>query len=110
MYESLVDPRTRASTEAKDAAFTLAYKTDVSYFDWLHRPGNEYRRKRFDIAMVGGQHLMPAHLIFEGIYCVYSIHCCGLTETRLQDLTGLRSPRGPLLWMSVEASAPKHSS
>ena len=73
LYESLVDERTKKSEKASDAAFSLAYNTtDITYFEMLHRPGNEYKRKRFDVAMLSAQVLIPNDLIFQGTYCSLS--------------------------------------
>ena len=38
---------------AMHAPFNVAFNTDVPYFEWLERPGNEARLKRFGPAMTG---------------------------------------------------------
>ncbi|KAI0780347.1 S-adenosyl-L-methionine-dependent methyltransferase [Trametes elegans] len=41
------------SEQPMHAPFNLAFDTGIPYFEWLEKPGNEYRLKRFGPAMTG---------------------------------------------------------
>ena len=92
MYESLKDERTKGSGDADKAAFTLAYRTDVSFFSWLELPENEYAVKRFAKSMhaAEGMHNNEDGAVEGVLYLCGSIST--LIETRwYQVSTGVAS-------------------
>ncbi|KIM80118.1 hypothetical protein PILCRDRAFT_535803 [Piloderma croceum F 1598] len=52
LTDNLMDPKTAASQEALDAVFSRAFGR-VPCFEFLEKPGNEYRLRRFGAAMHG---------------------------------------------------------
>lgn len=53
LLESMTDPRTAFSHEPTHAPFQRAFQIDVGMYAWHERPEQEYRRKRFSLAMSG---------------------------------------------------------
>jgi hypothetical protein len=50
LADNLLDPKTAFSQELLDCAFSRAFGR-VTYFDFLDNPENEYRSRRFAVAM-----------------------------------------------------------
>ena len=53
MTDTLVNPRTSHSYEITDAPINLAFNISDSFYVWMNRADNEYRRVRFDVNMHG---------------------------------------------------------
>lgn len=67
MTENLIDPKTAFSHEPTDTAFNLAFDTPESYFTWLGKPENAYRRARFDAGMPAIGNMEGKDSILRGI-------------------------------------------
>lgn len=68
LYESLIDERTKGSGDAEKAAFSLAFKTDMSFFSWLELPENAYAVNRFARSMhVVDSMSYDEHAVLEGV-------------------------------------------
>ena len=66
LQEALLDPAYVNSEEPTETAFNLAFKTDLSLWDWFELSANEKRRVRFGIAMEGSKQAVPPTAILEG--------------------------------------------
>ncbi|KAA1478056.1 S-adenosyl-L-methionine-dependent methyltransferase [Dentipellis sp. KUC8613] len=62
-WESLADPETGHSGDPSKSPFTRAFRTTESIWQFLERPEEQFRRRRFDAAMRGTQALQPADAI-----------------------------------------------
>lgn len=51
--DNVLDPKTRDSFRADEAAFTTAYRTNKPYWAWLEEPGNERDLQLFGLGMEG---------------------------------------------------------
>jgi hypothetical protein len=52
LADYLLDPRTATSQEPLDCPFSLAFGRE-SFFNFIEKPDNEYRLRRFGVAMHG---------------------------------------------------------
>ncbi|TFK81372.1 hypothetical protein K466DRAFT_502247 [Polyporus arcularius HHB13444] len=52
-YLPTLSPKSTEGVHAMHAPFNVAFDTELPYFEWLERPGNEARLKRFGPAMTG---------------------------------------------------------
>ncbi|EMD35487.1 hypothetical protein CERSUDRAFT_116232 [Gelatoporia subvermispora B] len=66
LTETLTDPRTARSESHTDTAFNRAFGTELPYYEWLHRPENRARGKRFDAAMTGTNQLGSLREVLTG--------------------------------------------
>lgn len=55
----LADPLLTHSGDPGKTAFSKAYNTGLTAFEWLELPENAYKRKRFGLAMKGVQKGAP---------------------------------------------------
>ncbi|OCH94555.1 S-adenosyl-L-methionine-dependent methyltransferase [Obba rivulosa] len=62
----LLDPKTASSEEVTETAFNRGFRTDLSWFKWLHQPENAYRKKRFGLSMTGLSHIGNKKEIING--------------------------------------------
>ncbi|TFY59550.1 hypothetical protein EVG20_g7747 [Dentipellis fragilis] len=62
-WETLADPETRHSGDPSKSPFARALRTTESIWQFLERPEEQFRRRRFDAAMRGTQALQPADAI-----------------------------------------------
>ncbi|KAG6909442.1 hypothetical protein DXG01_000427 [Tephrocybe rancida] len=66
LSDAFADRSINFSDEADKAAFTLAFKTNLSPFDYFASPGNEHRGHRFAIGMKGGSNMVLPKAVVEG--------------------------------------------
>ena len=66
LAETLKDPTTALSYDPKKAPFSRGLKTTDGFFDWLERPWNEARLRRFGPAM-GAAQVAPPEASLHGI-------------------------------------------
>lgn len=66
LTETLLDPKTAFSDEAKDAALSKVFDTDLPLWEWLELPENKHELKLFAMAMQGFSRLLPADAILKG--------------------------------------------
>ena len=52
LADNILDPETGASQDLLDSPFSRAFGRQ-RFFEFLERPGNEYRLRRFSAAMLG---------------------------------------------------------
>ena len=77
LYENLVDPETALSGDARKCAFSQVWSPGNSLWEFYDLPGNDFRRKRFGIAMVGFSQTDPAELnrLLEGMFVSIPVAC-----------------------------------
>jgi hypothetical protein len=86
-----MDPATAFSYDPKRAPFSRGLRTTDGFFDWLERPWNEARLRRFGPAM-GGAQFAPPEASLHGMLRsrLFLIHLTLLLD---QVLTGSPSRR-----------------
>jgi len=89
-----MDPATALSYDPKRAPFSRGLKTTDGFFDWLERPWNEARLRRFGPAM-GAAQVAPPEASLHGTSCSSSL-LIRLTLLVGQVLTG--DPFQRALW------------
>lgn len=62
LFETLVDPETAFSGDARKCALSKVWSPGNSLWEFYDLPGNDFRRKRFGVAMVGFSQTDPAEL------------------------------------------------
>ncbi|TFY59084.1 hypothetical protein EVG20_g7915 [Dentipellis fragilis] len=66
LWDTLRDPKFGHSQEPNEAAFSKAFNTDKSFFEWFELPGNEHRFRRTSVLMDGTSRLNPPGTILKG--------------------------------------------
>ena len=59
MKEAILDPKYSFSQEVNKSPFNMAYKTDLSFFDWLDVPERKEDLMLVAKAMEGAKNLSP---------------------------------------------------
>ncbi|KAI0087132.1 S-adenosyl-L-methionine-dependent methyltransferase [Irpex rosettiformis] len=62
----LFNPNLTNSGEPNETAFNLAFKTDLPYFEWLSKPEQAYKNKRFITGMHAGNRISAQGVILKG--------------------------------------------
>ncbi|EJD43680.1 O-methyltransferase [Auricularia subglabra TFB-10046 SS5] len=65
MTEVLTDPATAKSEEPDQTPVQRAFRTKLTYWDWMDLPENEHVLKRFGMAMVAAKLVSPPNTILE---------------------------------------------
>ncbi|PPQ92437.1 hypothetical protein CVT25_008658 [Psilocybe cyanescens] len=68
LYEALTHPIGAENSPSPPSPFNLAFKTDLHIFPWLAQEGNEYRLRRFGIALDGFDKMLPLNGISKGYH------------------------------------------
>lgn len=63
----LADPKLRMSEEPTETPFNLAFKTKLNLFEWFDEPEQDYRRRRFGVAMQGVAGMFPPDAVLNGM-------------------------------------------
>lgn len=66
MLEYLKDPKTAFSGEPNEAPFHRVFDIDVPLWVWYELPEQNYRRRRFGVAMHGIGQMQPAEVLTNG--------------------------------------------
>ncbi|KAI0798589.1 O-methyltransferase [Irpex lacteus] len=62
----MFDPKLTHSGEPNEAAFNIAQKTNLPYWEWLNRPEHSYESKRFATGMHAGNRIGSPGIIVRG--------------------------------------------
>ena len=65
----IFDPKFTHSGEPNESAFNIAHNTDLPYFEWLSKPEQAYKSKRFVTGMHAGNRLGGHGIIIKGALC-----------------------------------------
>ena len=52
LVENMTNPKTALSEEPDETPLNTFFSTKATIFEWLENPENDYRRERFERAMV----------------------------------------------------------
>ena len=100
----LFNPKLTNSGEPNEATFNTAFKTSLTYPEWLSQPENAYRRKRAAIGMHAANKITAHGVILKGEYSINSFTTSFSIITLFpQGLTGRRCQLAPLWWTLQEA-------
>jgi hypothetical protein len=66
--ETLLDPATKFSEEPTDTPFNRAFNTDLTYWAWVKLPEQQYRLRRFNVAMQGIAAMQPDSVVLNGTH------------------------------------------
>ena len=98
----LFNPKLTNSGEPNEATFNIAFKTSLTYPEWLSQPENAYRRKRAAIGMHAANKITAHGVILKG-ELFNQFFDRFLFTPFLQGLTGRRCQLAPLWWTLQEA-------
>ena len=65
LHETLVDPKTAFSGDAKQCAVSKAFNAELSLWEILELPENVHRLKRFGLAMEGSSRIESVESLLE---------------------------------------------
>ena len=71
----LFNPKLTNSGEPNEATFNTAFKTSLTYPEWLSQPENAYRRKRAAIGMHAANKITAHGVILKGEHFNQLFHC-----------------------------------
>ena len=74
----MADPKLRLSEEPTEAPLNYAFKTNMTAFEWFDQPEQQYRRRRFGVAMQGIANMFPQEAILNGKLYYYGLKILGL--------------------------------
>lgn len=67
LADNLLNPATAMSEEPDETPLNTSFGSKANIFEWLEGEGNDDRRRRFGMAMVAAQFVIPSDLITQGI-------------------------------------------
>jgi hypothetical protein len=62
----ILDHKYTNSGEPSETAFNMAFKTDLPYFEWLSKPEQAYKNKRFAAGMHAANSIATPGVILKG--------------------------------------------